>query len=130
MKKSIILTLALFLIQSVNAQDFQFHMYFEDANGNKDTLILGYDANGTALIDSSFGEENIIGMALDSIFEVRMSDEHVGFHTFQTKKQILPDSCSAGWRFPFVTIGIHCKNWKCIHLHVSRGMVGWLRRAK
>ncbi|MFK7799594.1 MAG: T9SS type A sorting domain-containing protein [Aureispira sp.] len=87
-------------------------MFFEDAVGNTDTLILGYDANGTVLIDSSFGEANIIGLPLDSIFDVRISDAffNSGVATFHTKKQILPNSC-ASWLFPLVEIDIKSKHW-------------------
>ncbi|HCS19283.1 MAG TPA: hypothetical protein DIW47_01765 [Bacteroidetes bacterium] len=94
------------------AQSFQFQMYFEDAVGNKDTITLGYDANGTALIDPSFGEVDIIGIPLDSTFDVRISNARYNQinPTFQTKKQIVADSCS-GWWFHAVSIEIHSKNW-------------------
>jgi len=87
-------------------------MFFEDAIGNKDTLTIGYDANGTELIDPSFGETNIIGIPIDSTFDVRISDAFFnnGNATFHTKKQILPDSCS-GWWFPVVSIDVKSKNW-------------------
>jgi len=87
-------------------------MYFEDAIGNRDSLTIGYDINGTEQIDTAFGEVNIIGTPLDSIFDVRISDAFFnnGNATFHTKKQILPDSCS-GWRFPIVSIDIKSKNW-------------------
>jgi len=35
--------LILFLPLSLIGQEFSFSMYFEDAVGNKDTLVLGYD---------------------------------------------------------------------------------------
>lgn len=46
------------------AQTFQFKISFEDASGNKDTLTIGYDQNGTESIDPSFGETNSIGSPL------------------------------------------------------------------
>jgi hypothetical protein len=87
-------------------------MFFEDAIGDKDTLTIGYDINGTEFIDPSFGETNIIGIPLDSTFDVRVTNAFFnnGNATFHTKKQILPDSCS-GWWFPVVSIDIKCKNW-------------------
>ncbi len=112
MRKLILMTILLCLSQISEAQTFQFQMYFEDAIGNKDTLTVGYDINGTELIDPSFGETNIIGIPLDSTFDVRISDAFFnnGNATFHTKKQILPDSCS-GWWFPVVSIDIKSKNW-------------------
>jgi hypothetical protein len=106
------MTILLCLFQFGKAQGFQFHLFFEDSIGNKDTLTIGYDLNGTELIDPFFGEENIIGIPLDSNFDVRISDAFFndGNATFHTKKQILPDSCS-GWWFPVVSIDIKSKNW-------------------
>ncbi|MDX8340434.1 T9SS type A sorting domain-containing protein [Draconibacterium sp. IB214405] len=112
MKKLRLVAILIFLYQLGSAQEFQFPMFFEDAVGNMDTLTIGYDINGTKLIDSAFGESNIIEIPLDSIFDVRISDAFInnGVASFHTKKQILPDSCS-GWRFPVVSIDIKCKNW-------------------
>jgi len=112
MKKLILMTILLCLYQISEAQTFQFQMFFEDAIGNKDTLTIGYDVNGTELIDPSFGETNIIGIPLDSTFDVRITNAFFsnGNATFHTKKQILPDSCS-GWWFPVVSIVVKSKNW-------------------
>ena len=112
MRKLILMTILLCLYQMSEAQAFQFQMFFEDAIGNKDTLTIGYDINGTELIDPSFGEVNIIGIPLDSTFDVRISDAFFnnGNATFHTKKQILPDSCS-GWWFPVVSIDIKSEKW-------------------
>ncbi len=112
MKKLILITILFCFYQVSEAQTFQFQIYFEDANGNKDTLTIGYDVNGTEFIDPSFGETNIIGIPLDSTFDVRISDAFFNNDnaTFHTKKQILPDSCS-GWWFPVVSIDIKSKNW-------------------
>jgi len=38
------------------AQEFSTKLYFEAANGEKDTLEIGYDANATAGVDEIFGE--------------------------------------------------------------------------
>jgi len=115
MKKLIFISVLLCFYQISEAQTFQFQMFFEDAIGNKDTLTIGYDLNGTELIDSSFGEENIIGIPLDSTFDVRISDAfyNYGNATFHTKKQILPNSCAGGW-FPIVSIDIKCENWPVV----------------
>lgn len=48
-------------------------MYFEDANGFKDTLVFGYDATATDSIDLTFQEENIISDPWSNQFEVRIT---------------------------------------------------------
>jgi hypothetical protein len=112
MKKILFIIATFCFLTTAQGQQFSFKMFFTDAIGNKDTLTLGYDTKGTEFIDLSFGEENIIKVPLDSNFNVRISDAFFshGNATFQTKKQILPDSCD-GWWFPVVTIDIKCKNW-------------------
>jgi hypothetical protein len=92
--------LTLILLSSFNGnaqEEFSFQLYFEDAAGNRDTLILGYDDNATTYIDVAFGEENIIAQPWDSIFDTRITDEYwnrvfyspSGPGTFHTKKQII-----------------------------------------
>jgi hypothetical protein len=93
------------------AQQFSFQMFFTDAIGNKDTLTLGYDTAATKLIDAAFGELNIIGVPLDSIFDVRVTDELWQVNgTFHTKKQITYYDCDS----PFINrqnIDIKAKYW-------------------
>lgn len=52
---------------STSGQTFSFPMYFSDALGNKNTLVIGYDINASYGIDSAFGEENIITEPMDSV---------------------------------------------------------------
>ncbi len=40
----------------VNAQEFSFIMSFEDAAGNRDTLVFGYDERATDSVDIGFDE--------------------------------------------------------------------------
>ena len=49
---------------------FETTFYFEDAMGNRDSVVVGYDTLATRDIDSEFGEEEILS-PFDSIFEVR-----------------------------------------------------------
>ena len=72
-----------FLPMITSAQEFSFELYFEDALGNRDTLVLGYDPLATDSIDVAFGEENIIAQPWDSVFEVRISDYYYDNPTFQ-----------------------------------------------
>lgn len=99
MKKLFALLLTTLTI-TVKGQQFSFQMNFVDAVGNRDSLILGYDTNGTDTIDAAFGETNIISTPLDSVFDVRVTNEQYnrqyGFTagTYHTKKQIVTNHCS------------------------------------
>ena len=97
------------------AQQFSFQMYFKDAIGNRDTLTLGYDTAATKLIDAAFGEVNIIGVALDTAFDVRVTDEYEkhqvgGQGTFHTKKQITYYDCDSV-TYNRQVIDIWTKHW-------------------
>jgi hypothetical protein len=74
MKKLIILIL-LFPNIFFSQEEFSFELYFEDALGNKDTLVLGYDPLATDSIDVAFGEVNIINQPWNSVFEVRTAND-------------------------------------------------------
>ena len=108
----------LFLILSFSlgaqAQQFSFQMFFKDAIGNRDTLTLGYDTAATKLIDAAFGEVNIIGVPLDSIFDVRVTDEFIwgwqGHGTFHTKRQISFYDCNSPL-LNYQNIDIKAKYW-------------------
>lgn len=58
-------------LSGVAQEEFSFQLYFEDDNGNKDTLVLGFDPLASDSIDDNFGEVNLIGQPWDTIFEVR-----------------------------------------------------------
>ena len=113
MKKNL-LFLILYFSLGVKAQQFSFQMYFKDAIGNRDTLTLGYDTAATKIIDAAFGEVNIIGVPLDSIFEVRITDESVWGGqqqgTFHTKKQITYYNCDSPL-YNIQSIDIKAKHW-------------------
>lgn len=84
-------------------EEFSFELYFEDALGNKDTVILGYDPNATDVIDITFGEVNILSQPWGSNFDVRIGDRSyetnngttnwLTSNTYQSKKQILSSYC-------------------------------------
>lgn len=55
---------------------FQFTMHFEDAVGNKDSLIIGYDPTASSQqINPQFGEV-LLSAPFDSVFEVRAIHWH------------------------------------------------------
>ena len=64
-----------FLIKPCFAQQgayFELSLYFEDALGHLDSVIVGYDPEASSDIDLLFGEEEL-NTPFDSIFEVRAS---------------------------------------------------------
>ncbi len=95
MKKLYFTILALFSIILVQAQQFTFDVYFEDAIGNRDTITLGYDATASDTINPQYGEVNIVNQAWDSVFEVRLSEFDYIYTgstynpSFQSKKKIM-----------------------------------------
>jgi hypothetical protein len=114
--KSTIICLFLFVSVAVRSQEFSFNMIFEDAMGNSDTLIFGYDPEATLGIDPQFGEVNIHGLPIDTAFDVRVSDELEPmidtinvYDTFSLKKQIIRTDCD---KFPTpIRVNIRCKYW-------------------
>jgi len=116
MKKIFILLSILIFCQIAKGQEFTFHMYFEDAIGNKDTLILGYDLTATDSIDPAFGEINIISNSIDTALDVRVTNEwpnryYLGMPgTYHTKKQIVKNNCE-NWSFSNSNIDIYTKHW-------------------
>lgn len=49
---------------------YETTLYFEDAVGNKDTIVIAYDTEATSQIDPEFGEVGL-STPFDSVFEVR-----------------------------------------------------------
>jgi len=109
----------LFLLVLVNyslskAQEFSFELFFEDAVGNTDVIIIGYDDAATFDIDNAFGEINIIDVPYNTGLDVRVSDEWFNREntippTFHTKKQIYGKACPNGFLIP--VIDIITDNW-------------------
>lgn len=116
MKKLITLAIVLLFVQLATAQEFSFQMFFEDAAGNKDTLTIGYDPNGTDTIDAQLGEVNIISTPLDSAFDVRITNEWFNREaygmpgTFHTKNQIVKKQ-PCGFITSINSIDILTDNW-------------------
>jgi hypothetical protein len=99
------------------AQQFSFILKFIDAVGNTDSITLGYDLTATDTLDLSFGETNIISTPYTSGLDVRAGNvwfqqnsfPGFGLIPFETKKQIVPNTCGTGnfWLiFPVIEINI------------------------
>jgi hypothetical protein len=95
--RKLILLIVLFPLFVSSQEEFSFELYFEDALGNKDTLVLGYDPLATDSVDVAFGEVNIINQPWDNIFEVRASEAKTNWNSapsnYQSKKQIIDKTC-------------------------------------
>ncbi len=66
---------------------FEATIWFEDAIGNKDSIIVGYDTLATEDIDPMFGEEEITA-PFDSVFEVRAGSIDYFYRKKLSKKLI------------------------------------------
>jgi hypothetical protein len=66
--------LPLQLTAQVLEPEFKFTIYAEDARGNKDSVIIGYDARviREVKLDTRFGDKNIADQPFDSILDIRM----------------------------------------------------------
>lgn len=118
MKKLLFLSFAIVQLTVCEAQQFAFQMTFIDAVGTIDSLTLGYDIAATDSLDASFGETNIISTSYASGLDVRAGNVWLkqtfgtgqfGQIPFETKKQIVPNTCGNGnfWSiFPIVEINI------------------------
>ena len=106
--------LILFLPLSLIGQEFSFSMYFEDAVGNKDTLVLGYDPAARDDINIQFGEENISHEPFIKDLDVRtglLENYYMSSDSFLTKKHISPKTCfTAEYPIPGY-IYIYCKHF-------------------
>ena len=117
MSKIVFISALLIFSLKIAGQEFSFQMTFMDAVGNSDTLIMGYDNDATDSVDAEFGEVNIIDIELDSIFDVRVTNEwkvrawytHQYQSRYHFKKQILKKDCIE-WADP-VSIDIKCNHW-------------------
>lgn len=105
----------LFCSSAFTQTSFSTTLYFTDAVGHSDSLVVGYDPLGTDTIDTVLGEENIISIPLDSNFDVRFTDVWANHYqnlpgSYHTKKQWVKATCST-YLFNIQTIEIFTNNW-------------------
>jgi hypothetical protein len=119
MKKTLVIIFLILIVFFYKAfgQEFSFTMIFIDAIGNSDTIIIGYDTDATDSVDTEYGEVNIIDNELDSVFDVRITNEYkirswIGYEhktKYHLKRQIVKTNCIE-WADP-VSIDIKCSHW-------------------
>ncbi len=79
------------LLSAQNSPQFSMPMWFEDAVGNKDTIIIGYDTTASnKKLNILFGEK-LIPSSFDSVFEVRARHGNHSFNAGFSKTII--ESC-------------------------------------
>lgn len=82
------LQFAFYLMQ--NRKSFSFKMFFEDAIGNKDSIIIGFDPNATNGIDEDFGEVNIYNAMWTKDLELRAGETSSGImNNYDTTEAII-----------------------------------------
>lgn len=108
MKSAIITVILTALHLQIIAQQLSTPIYFENKDGLRDTVVIGYDSLASAGLDSIFSESDLTDQALDT-FDVRLTRviqgicmgsergpqkmEDVCF--FQNKYNIVPKNCSS-----------------------------------
>ncbi len=97
--------LFLILYTSLWTQEFQTSLYFENSDGLKDSIVVGYDPSASTGIDSQFGEDDILSEPL-GVLDIRLSyiiDGRVCGNIplsveevcpFLSKKSIVPKECT------------------------------------
>lgn len=117
MKKLLTITAIFCFISAAQGQSFSFQLFFSDAQGNKDTIILGTDDLATDTIDTALGEVNIIGVPIDTGLDIRITDEWLNRNwyqipgTYHTKKQLIGNCTNPILYYPIQCIDIHTKHW-------------------
>ncbi len=122
--KNLFLFLLLIPASLAAQEEFSYKLYFEDAAGNKDTVVIGFDANGTKGIDAIFGEEDILNHPWSNNMEVRIGNmtQNPGGGTNMgpypssftainhTKKQIVKKDCSQNWSQAYEVVYVLLKH--------------------
>jgi hypothetical protein len=74
--------------------EFSFVLYVTDALGNRDSIILGYDATATDTADALFGDNNIANTTIDSVLDLRLTDYYNPLD-YQSENAIFKYSCDS-----------------------------------
>ena len=81
---------AICFLPYAKSQEFSFKMFFEDAIGNKDSIVIGFDPNATNGIDEDFGEVNIYNAMWTKDLELRAGETSSGImNNYDTTEDII-----------------------------------------
>ncbi len=87
------------------SQEFSFYLHFQDALGNKDSLLLGHDPTATSGWDAQWGETNIKDQPWDSTFEVRVIPDL--YELWHLSDQDFQELDTFNTKVSFSTLGEH-----------------------
>jgi hypothetical protein len=90
---------------------FQFTMYFTDAKGNQDSIVLGYapDAHNIDFIDPQYDEHDVTEVPFDTVLDVRVYMFRYYNTGLYLDKQIVDSSCDNLFVSPFDYLVIYAK---------------------
>ncbi|MEL6133760.1 MAG: hypothetical protein AAFR59_10390, partial [Bacteroidota bacterium] len=93
--------------------DFSFVLYATDAQGNRDSVTIGYGPNATILLDQTYNEIDITAQPFDSVFEIRtgFSGQPSGF---QSKTQITDWTCNSTFNYQIIGVSIHAVHYPVV----------------
>lgn len=113
MKNFTVLLITFYLsLVTAYCQEFSYPLYFIDSQGNKDTLLIGYDVGATDSIDIEFDELDISNEPWKDTFETRIGDVKFSGEwdhespSYQSKKQIISKFCHHEHK---VCLNIYCQ---------------------
>lgn len=120
--KVFFLSCSFFYLEKVSAQEvFSFSLFLEDAQGNKDTLTIGYDDLASDEMDNSFGEFSILNEPWENELDARIGDRYysiwngeptwINENSYLTKKQILKSYCIDTFFSSRITIQFHTTHY-------------------
>ncbi|MEL6731436.1 MAG: T9SS type A sorting domain-containing protein [Bacteroidota bacterium] len=101
------------LLWGQNTPDFSFQMYITDAQGNRDSVTIGYGPSATILLDQNYDETDITSQPFDSTLEMRtgFSGQPDGF---QSKTQITDWSCNSSFTYQVIGLSIYTQNYPVV----------------
>ena len=77
-------------------EEFSFVLHAQDAQGNHDSVIIGYDPLATDSIDAAFGESAMNNIPWNTVFDLRLVNLYFDEDTAIThKKQIVEYDCDS-----------------------------------
>ncbi|MEO1418908.1 MAG: hypothetical protein AAFW00_26765 [Bacteroidota bacterium] len=101
------------LLWGQNTPDFSFQMYITDAQGNRDSVTIGYGPSATILLDQNYDETDITAQPFDSTLEMRtgFSGQPDGF---QSKTQITDWTCNSSFTYQVIGLSIYAQNYPVV----------------
>lgn len=130
LRRSIKLLICIFLLSNPKllfGQAFLMPIYFEDAFGDRDTVFVGYDKEGSStLIQPKFGEKDLLNFVRKPGLDVRISNYSEQLFTsappayYQSKKKIT-NYVGSSDSVSYLEFDVKTKHWPVI-VHWDSGL--------